>query len=232
MEEYLANAEAYGVYVLFAGALLVIIGGIWLIVRAFQEHVGWGLGVLFFSIIAAPAFLILHFRQAWLPALILAVGGLAMSMAFFAPVAHLHWYGLAAWEKTVNGEVHLTLTGWNKPDSDYAKLEKRDDIVVLQMANEDVTDETLHYLKNLSKLREPDLERAQITDEGLKFIKELPALEDLRLRKTKITDAGFRTHLLPLPRLKNLDVRDTAVTSKTMREWKKADPENRKYLAK
>lgn len=232
MEAYLANAEAYGIYLLLGGALVLAIGGVWLIVRAFGEHVLWGLALLFAFVLACPAFLCLHFRKAWLPTLLIVAGGLSMGLAFAAPILHLKWYGLGEWEKMVDGEVHLTLTGWNKPDSDYGKLATRDDIVVLQMANADVTDDTLVHLKNLTRLRELDLERTQITDEGLKRLKELPALEDLRLRKTKITDAGFREHLLPLPGLKNVDVRDTEVTAKTMREWKKADPDHRKYLSK
>lgn len=230
MEPYLANAEAYGIYLLLAGLLLATIGLAWLIVNAFREHIGWGLAVLLVTALAAPVFLILHFRRAWLPILLVLLGGLLIAVAFLAPILHVSWYGLGEWESVVDGEVHLTLTGWSKSADDYAMLEKRDDVVVLQMANEDVTDETLLYLKNMTRLRELDLERASITDEGLKTLKSLPALEDVRLRKTKITDAGFREHVLPLPKLKNVDVRDTQVTSKTMREWKKADPENRKYL--
>ncbi len=230
MEAYLASVEVYGVYLLLGGALLAAISFLWLVISGFRQHIGWGFAMILLGPIVCIAYLFVHFRKAWLPTLLLLLAGLCMVSAFFAPILLLHWYGLGEWERTVDGEVHLTLTGWNKPGSDYAKLEKRTDVVVLQMANDDVTDETLTYLKNLTQLRELDLERAQITDEGLKVIKDLPSLEDLRMRKTKITDAGFRTHLLALPRLKNVDVRDTEVTSKTMREWKKVDSENRKYL--
>jgi hypothetical protein len=232
MEAYLANTEVYGIYLLLGGAFLLAVGALWLVISGFREHVAWGLALIVVWPLAFIAYLVLHFRKAWFPAALTMLGGLLICTAFLAPILHLKLYGLTAWERVVDGEVHLTLTGWDKPATDYAKLAERDDIVVLQMANEDVTDDTLHHLKNLTRLRELDLERTQITDEGLKSLKDLPALEDLRLRKTKITDAGFRESLLPLKNLKNLDVRDTEVASKTMREWKKADPENRKYLAK
>jgi hypothetical protein len=230
VESYLANAEAYGIYILAAGVLLGAIGSLWLVVSAFRQHLGWGLAVLLLVPLGSLAFLVVHFRRAWLPMFVILIGASWIATAFLAPALHMQWYGLNDWERVVEGEVHLTLTGWNKPNSDYAKLAKRSDVVVLQMANKDVTDDTLAYLKNLTNLRELDLENTQITDEGLKTLKGFESLQDLRLRNTKITDAGFREHLLPLKNLKNLDVRDTDVSSKTMREWKKADSENRKYL--
>lgn len=230
METYLANAESLGVYFLGAGVLISAVGMLWLVVRGFRQHIGWGLAILLLIPLGALAFAVVHFRKAWLPAILVLLGAFCIATAFLAPALHMQLYGLGAWERIVEGEVHLTLTKWDSPSSDYAKLEKRDDIVVLQMANADVTDDTLLYLRNLSKLRELDLNNTQITDDGLKHLKNLSSLEELRLRKTKITDAGFREHLMPLKSLKNLDVRETGVTGKILREWKKADKENRKHL--
>jgi hypothetical protein len=60
-------------------------------------------------------------------------------------------------------------------------------------------------------------------------LRQCPRLESLRLKNTRITDAGFRAHLLELDSLKEIDVRDSQVKSKTLRDWKK-QKEGRKFL--
>ena len=127
----------------------------------------------------------------------------------------------------VKGEIHVTLTGI--PNYDYAKLVRFQDAVVLQMANPEVTDETLKKLGNFKQLKELDLNDTAITDAGLAELRNCPRLERLRLKGTKITDAGFRAHLMDRENLMEIDVRDTAVASKTLRDWKK-QKEDRKYL--
>ena len=107
---------------------------------------------------------------------------------------------------------------------------RKPDTVVLQMANPDVTDETLQYLEGMSRLRELDLNDSQITDAGLPLLGRLPALQILRLRKTRITDQGFREHLAGKSTLLELDLRQTEVTSKTLRAWKAENKDQRKYL--
>ncbi|WP_397569572.1 leucine-rich repeat domain-containing protein [Schlesneria sp. T3-172] len=139
----------------------------------------------------------------------------------------IRFVGHGPHDKNVSGERHLTLTGWDRDD--YSIIGSSNDLVVLQMANPDVTDETLKYLTGQTQLRELDLNNTQITDEGLKILAELPALRDLRLARTKITDAGFREHLLGKESLLNLELTGTSVASKTLREWK-AENSERKYL--
>ena len=75
-------------------------------------------------------------------------------------------------EKLVNGEQHLTLTGWDRKD--YSILRHKPDTVVLQMANPDVTDQTLEPLKEMKALQELDLNGTQVTDAGLVVLKDLP----------------------------------------------------------
>lgn len=128
---------------------------------------------------------------------------------------------------TVDGETHVTLTGI--PDYDYAKLRRFQDAVVVQMANPDVTDETLTFLRPFQGLRELDLNDTQITDAGLAELGQHPGLERLRLKNTKITDAGFVVHLADRESLLEIDARGTAVKSKTLRDWK-SRKENRKFL--
>lgn len=127
----------------------------------------------------------------------------------------------------VNGEIHVTLTG--VPNYDYAKLTRFQEAAVLQMANPDVSDETLKMLRGFKLLKELDLNDTPITDAGLAELRQCPRLESLRLKNTKITDAGFRAHLLDRDSLMEIDVRETQVKSKTLRDWK-MQKEGRKFL--
>src|SRR5262249_38055170 len=115
------------------------------------------------------------------------------------------------------------------PNYDYAKLARFQEAAVLQMANPDVTDETLKLLRGFAQLKELDLNDTAITDAGLEELQRCPRLETLRLKNTKITDAGFRAYLLDRDSLKEIDVRETQVKSKTLRDWK-MKKEGRKFL--
>jgi hypothetical protein len=138
---------------------------------------------------------------------------------------NISWFG--GREKQVQDELHITLTGVSA--ADYALLRNKPNVVVLQMANPAVNDETLLYLRGMDRLRELDLNDTKVTDEGLAVLAELPRLEELRLARTAITDAGFHKHLLGMESLNKLDLTGTKVKGKTKREWKKAK-EGREYL--
>ena len=127
----------------------------------------------------------------------------------------------------INGEVHVTLTGI--PNYEYAKLARFQEAAVLQMANPDVTDETLKLLRGFTQLTELDLNDTAITDTGLAELQHCPRLETLRLKNTRITDAGFRAHLLDRDGLREIDVRETEVKSRTLRDWK-MKKDGRKFL--
>ena len=101
-------------------------------------------------------------------------------------------------------------------------LGSKRDVVVLQMANPDVTDQTLEPLKGMSALKELDLNNTQVTDAGLKILKDLPALSVLRLKNTKITDLGFQDTLAGKDSLMQLDLRGTQVGRETVQTWRKA----------
>ena len=59
--------------VLVIGVIITIVGGASFVIVAFEESAWWGLGVLFFPIVS-PIFLILHFGDAWRPALKFVIG--------------------------------------------------------------------------------------------------------------------------------------------------------------
>lgn len=121
-------------------------------------------------------------------------------------------------DKMVEGERHVTLTGWD--GDSYNILLGKTDTVELRMANSDVDDITLRYLTDLSNLRVLDLNDSQVTDQGLKILAGLPKLKTIRLRNTKITDMGFRDYLVPMPNLQQLDLRETNISVDLVEQWK------------
>ena len=62
-----------GIIILVIGIIITIVGGARFAIAAFEESVWWGLGVLWFPIVW-PIFLILHFDDAWRPALNFVIG--------------------------------------------------------------------------------------------------------------------------------------------------------------
>ncbi len=151
------------------------------------------------------------------PALLVSVGIICLTLPAaitrFAPI------DLGPLETMVEGERHLTLTGWDQKD--YSVLARLPDVAVLQMANDDVTDATLKYVAELKSLRELDVAGSKITDAGLADLAGLTKLEKLTLSRTVITDAGVKPLLDQLPDLKQLDVRETGVTPAVLRPWLK-----------
>jgi hypothetical protein len=161
------------------------------------------------------------------PLLLFLLGG----AAFAAPYGINYYYQLHPVldprEKIVDGEPHITLTGWDR--TDYSFLQTRSGTIVLQMANADVTDATLDHLKGMTQLRELDLSDTAVTDAGLAVIAGLPQLRELRLARTKITDDGFTKYLAAKEALRKIDLTGTTVKGKTKRLWKQAQP-GREYL--
>lgn len=220
-------SEQYGFYLLLVGAGLVVLGDLWLLIRAFKTHVLWGLAIL----LLPPLILIFvfrHFGRAARPLALMLIGGLIVGGTYGVNYYYTHFVDLGPREKIVDGELHITLTGWD--GTDYGILKARPQTVVLQMANADVTDQVLENLRGMDQLRELDLNDTQVTDQGLRTLAALPRLEILRLRKTAITDQGFRDYLAEKDSLKELDLRETKVASKTLREWKEQDKDQRKFL--
>jgi hypothetical protein len=218
--------EEYAFLVLVLGLVIAAVGFLWLLVAAFKVRKAWGFAVLLFPPLAL-VFIPYHWRRCVGPLLVFLLSGLLLGAPFAVNYYNEHFGTLGPREKTVGEELHITLTGVPAPD--YAGLQSKPRTVVLQMANPDVTDATLAYLKGMDELRELDLNDTQITDAGLPILAGLPKLQELRLRKTKITDEGFRKYLATKDGLRKLDLRETEVKGKTLRDWKQAGPE-REYL--
>ncbi len=219
------SLEQIGALLLATGLVCLAVAAVWVWVIAWRVHWKWGLGITLF----APAVLLFiprNYARVRTPVWLMLLAAVLIVVPFGVN-AVVQRVDLGPREKLVDGEVHITLTGWDQKD--YSLLRGKPNVVVLQMANADVTDETLAHLRNLKRLKEVDLNDTRITDQGLAILKELPGLATLRLRATKITDAGFQAHLQEKESLMELDVRETEIASKTMRQWKNAR-EGRKYL--
>jgi hypothetical protein len=219
--------ERYAFYVIALGALLGVVGFVWLVVRAFRQRVLWGLALVLFPP-AGLLFVWRHYRAAVGPVRLLLLAAVVAAAPYAVSYYERHFVPLQPYEQVVDGQLRITLTGLK--DFDYATLRQKPQTVVLQMANPDVDDGVLENLKGMDRLEELDLNGSQITDEGLAVVAALPNLKTLRIARTKVTDEGFRSHLLSKESLVHLDLTGTEVKGKTKREWKKQKPEEREYV--
>ncbi len=216
--------ELIGFWILVSAIVVLAAGQLWLVVRAFGVRWWWGLLVLFVPF-APFVFMARHWPRARRPTGIILLGLALAAVPYGVNAYLLHAADFRERDKIVEGERHLTLTGWGR--TDYSVIRLRPDTAVLQMANPDVTDETLEILSGLNELKELDLNDTQVTDAGLKTLATLPKLSAVRLSRTKITDAGFRETLAPLDALTFVEVRRTGVQRATVKEWQGAKPGRR-----
>ena len=222
--------EVFGVAVIFLGAILLLIGILWLIRNAWRTR-KW-LGVLTF--LTAPigplAFGLFRFTQNKKALILILIGLVVGAVPFAADRGYEFVFGLGERARVIDGERYLTLTGWDRDDYG-AVLSRYNDVAVLEMGNPDVTDETLKLLVDLPKLKELTLSDTPITDAGLVTLAKLPTLESLRLQRTKITKEGVTTLLTnPPPKLIEIDVSGNSIPASALRKWKNVDSEHRKYV--
>lgn len=208
IERYLPVVFLVGLGLVAAGYVLVVVAG-------FRQRAAWGVGLLVFPPLG-PVFAWKHPRRGLAPLAVLALGLVATA----APPLYtrLTPVDLGPRERVVDGERHLTLTGWDR--SDYTFLRSKRDAVVIQMANPDVDDSVLQNLRGMDRLRELDLSGTVVSDAGLAGLVDLPKLETLRLRGTRVTDAGVQGLLDGITGLKQLDVRETGVSRELVQRWR------------
>ena len=117
------------------------------------------------------------------------------------------------------------------PDGDFVDLDwidKRSNNLVL-LTHGLAGDSERQYIKGMANLRELDLNDTEISDAGLELIARMTGLETIRLRATKISDEGFVKWIVPMSRLKQLDLRETTVSLDTVKRWK-SESEGRRVL--
>jgi hypothetical protein len=213
-------------YLIYAGLVLTALGLLGVLWLAFRRGVRTGLAVLLVPPLI-PWGVVKTWPRSRIPACLLSLGLVALAVppiyTRFGPI------DLGPRIKQAGGEKHITLTGWDRPASEYRGLEAHPDCVVLQMANADVDDRVLSHLAGMEQLRELDLDNTQIGDAGLAIVARLPALERLRLSRTRVSDAGFAAHLANHPRLRQLWCPGTAIGRPALEAWKQAGT-GRRYL--
>lgn len=215
--------EKFAINLFFVGLAIVGLGYLWVVWRAVRVNILWLLALL------PPIWLIflcVQWKRARRPLMVFGLGAAVIGAAYA-----LNAYAIARafepHEAIVDGELRLTLT--KAKDFSYSMLRNRPDVALLQMANPDVTDETLAFLEGMTKLYSLDLNDTQVSDAGLKLLKELPALKELRIKGTKVTEAGFKEHLGGLERLESIDIRKLGFSGNYVRSWLAAK-EGRKAL--
>jgi hypothetical protein len=218
-------SEQTGFIVLVVGLVLVMVGHLWLVIRAFRTGTWWGLAALLLAPIGGLVYAIGH-RRALTPIGVALIGGLVAA----SPIAINRFVPAkkAEIQNVTTGETDLTITGLT--GYDYTSLRAKTDLTVLQMANPDVTDVEVEHLGGLVKLKRLDLSDTAVTDASIPVLAALPALEDVKLARTKVTDAGVTKLLVEAKRLRAIDARGTVVKAATLRDWRNADPDNRSYL--
>lgn len=215
--------EAYLTLLLVAGGGIFIAGYLWLWLRAYREHRLWGLGG--FLVVPLLVFLFRAKRSPSGPSWLMLLGLAAVAVAFGTNLYERYFPNLGPLDRLVEGERHLTLTGWNR--NDYSFLSMTQDVVVLQMANRDVDDAVLKRVAGNAGLKKLDVANSSITDGGLAALTGLAKLESLVLSNTQVTTAGVEKLLAALPSLKLLDVRGTSVDPELLRKWRDAAPGRR-----
>lgn len=163
-------------------------------------------------------------KRLWIP-LMIGAGGIVIAVAPAVYTQAILQIDLGPREKIVDGQRHLTLTGWD--GESYEFLQTKTDTVVLQMANPDVDDDVLRNLKHWHDLRELDLNDTRVTDAGLEQLELLTTLVVLRLRNTKISQEGLDRLLTQLTEVRQLDIRGTQVDAEWVQAWKAERPGRR-----
>lgn len=96
-------------------------------------------------------------------------------------------------------------------------------LVQLDLRDTQVTDASVERLSGMRSLNLLWLSRTKVTDRGLASVRQLTELKELNLDGTQVTDAGL-AHLTELHRLQNLGLHDTLVSDAGVAKLKAALP--------
>ncbi len=65
----------------YIGIVVALIGGTWILIKAFEKNVWWGLGSLLLPLVSL-VFVALHWKKTWRPFLVNVLGGLLIVLGF------------------------------------------------------------------------------------------------------------------------------------------------------
>src|SRR4051794_37866291 len=105
-------------YLLGVGALLAALAWLWIVVRAFRTHKVWG-WFMVFPLTFPPTvslFLALKHRPARAPLGLMLLAGVMVGSALVYAKYEENFRSFGELETIVDGDLHLTLTGWHKTD--------------------------------------------------------------------------------------------------------------------
>ncbi len=107
---------------------------------------------------------------------------------------------------------HLTLIGTLVTDDSLKYLRDLTKLEELDLYGVKITDDGVEHLRKLTALRKLNLLGAQITDSSADILAQFRELRELNLYRSRITNAGL-DKLRQLPHLQVLDLRYSAVTN-------------------
>ncbi|HVK14002.1 MAG TPA: leucine-rich repeat domain-containing protein [Gemmataceae bacterium] len=221
-------SESAGFAILVGGVVVIVLGFLWLVRKAFGTSKLWGFGSLLILPVAV-VYAIAYRRRALGPVLVMLLGGAVMASSIV--INRVYQPPKEAVTEDKGGESRGTLTGASETDV-VAYLKAHRNAAVLQMANRaDVTDTVLiEHVGGMPNLGELDLNDTPVTDAGLAVLASLPKLEKLRIARTRATADGVANHVLTSPTIVEIDVGGLNVPGKALRDWRNADPMRRKYV--
>jgi hypothetical protein len=196
---------------IIAGAVLLLIGWVWLVAQAIQT------GFL---------------RKAIFPAIVILLG---IALIVTGPVYNRLYPPPVDTKvkvddvKTETGEVVQELTGTGADTKDLQqKMAAGKHFAVIQIANKNFTDDELAVLTTMEKLTFLDINDNPVTDTLLEQLVKLPKLTKLFAARTKFTADGVKKFVLDNPdcKLTEIDFRGLVppVSGKLLREWQAKDP--------
>jgi len=221
-----------------AGTVVMLLGLIWLIARAFGTSKLWGwLGLFFVVPVLVPIFTLFQFKRAFAPLVIVLLGA---AIAGFGPIYNLSFPttqdkspGTAA-KTNVSGGTEQSLTVGRRKDIEDLKADKTATRLQLNEKKLELTDdEVAEIIAGRENLIFIDLGDNPVTDATLEKLVKLPKLEKLYAPRTKMTADGVVKFILDNPdcKIKEIDFRglNPAVPGKALRDWKAKDKDNRKF---
>ncbi|MBI1373512.1 MAG: hypothetical protein GC159_12355 [Phycisphaera sp.] len=117
----------------------------------------------------------------------------------------------------------LSLRGKQLNAEQLDALAADDDIIWLDLANTNVTDEQLRKVIRMPKLGHVDLSGTSITDAGVAILAEKKDWTGLNLSRTQITDAAL-AQLESMPDLGLLVVGETQLSPRALMQFSEAHP--------
>lgn len=200
--------EPYALYFMAAGAVLLLLGLIWLLIVAFRTG---------------------FIQKAFTPVLVVLFGA---AVALFVPVMNKVFPKppdtnvKVEQKQNESGEVEEHLTGTGAETAQVKEqLAASKGYVSVQIANKGFTDDDVLPLVGMAQLTFVDLNDNPVTDVTLERLVKLPKLTKLFIARTKVTPEGVKKWVLENPdsKITEVDVTGLNVPGKAIRDWKNAD---------